>query len=64
MQCSETVSPETRGKEAFRDLVIAHIMGLQNDVYWRQESEGYKALQDLLLLITERYGEFGARYKG
>ena len=57
-------NPEIKGKESFRDLVISHIIGLQNDVYWRQESEGYQALQSLLVLITERYGDFGMKYKG
>lgn len=53
-----------KGKEYFRDLIICHILGLQNDKYWDTESEGYKALQTLLMLIIDRYGDYGSEYKG
>ncbi len=52
------------GKESFRDLVICYIIGLQSDKYWEQESEGHRALQDLLELIGERHGEFMQEFKG
>ncbi len=47
------------GQENFRDLVICYIIGFQNERYWQPDSEGYKALQDLLMLITERHGKIG-----
>ena len=52
------------GREHMRDLVIAHIIGFQNEKYWKSESEGYQALQDLLILITDRYGEVCEDIKG
>lgn len=63
-QFSADQSQEIAGKRYIRDLIIAHIIGLQNDRYWNVESEGYKALQDLLLLIEDRYGEFMKDFKG
>jgi len=59
-----SVNEYTRGEAAFRDLVIAHIIGLQNNEYWKVEGEGYQALQALLKLITERYGSLGSNFKG
>ena len=59
---SESESPVTEGKQEFRDLIICHIIGLQNDRYWQEESEGYKALQELLELVIDRYGDFGREW--
>lgn len=53
-----------KGKADMRDLIMCHIIGLQNDKYWREDSEGYQALQDLLLLVEDRYGAYCAPYKG
>lgn len=52
------------GREHMRDLVIAHIIGFQNEKYWKPESEGYQALQGLLVLIADRYGGMCEEIKG
>ena len=52
------------GREHMRDLVISHIIGFQNEKYWKSDSEGYKALQDLLVLIKERYGGMCEKIRG
>ena len=51
------------GKESFRDLVIAYIIGFQNERYWK-DGEGRRALQELLELIIERHGGMGQDFKG
>lgn len=51
------------GMESFRDLVIAYIIGFQNERYW-QVGEGRRALQELLGLIIERHGDMGQDFKG
>ena len=58
------INDEIKGREHFRDLVLAYICGLQNEKYWRTECEGYKALQALLELIEERHGGMMQPYKG
>ena len=55
---------EKQGKENFRDLVICYIIGLQNGEYCNTESEGYKALQELYKVITDRHGKYGQEYRG
>lgn len=50
-------------KGRVRDLISSYIVGFQNDKYWRTESEGYKALQELLELIADRHGDYMQEYK-
>lgn len=44
------------GATHVRDLIIANIIGMQNNM--KPESEGYEALQRLLRHIAEHYGDF------
>lgn len=50
-------------KGRVRDLMCCYIIGMQNDKYWDTSSEGYKALQELLVLITGRHGDYMQEYK-
>lgn len=45
-----------------RDLIIANIIGIQNNM--QPQSEAYQALQKLLLHIEDAYGGYAQKYKG
>lgn len=51
-------------KANVRDLIIMRIIVFQNEKYYKENSEGYRALQDLLECIEDRYGELFSDYKG
>lgn len=51
-------------KANVRDLIIMRIIGFQNEKYYKKNSEGYRALQDLLECIKDTYGELFSDYKG
>lgn len=53
----------TEGKERFRDIVIAYIIGIQNEMI-DKEGEGYSALQRLLDLIESRHGSMYEDFRG
>lgn len=53
-----------KGAAHMRDNVIAHIIGMQNDLGNDIEDKGYQELQRLLELIEERYGKMMGEYIG
>lgn len=46
-----------------RDLIICHIIGLQNDLNNHQNDKSYQKLQELMELIEERYGKLYQPFK-
>lgn len=52
------------GSEYARDCIIAEIIGLQNEIMDRMESEEYKAYQKVLELIIDRHGDMYKKFKG
>lgn len=52
------------GSKYARDCIIAEIIGLQNEIIDRKESEEYKAYQKVLELIIDRYGDMYKDFKG
>ena len=53
-----------RGVSYMRDNVIGHIIGMQNDLGNNVEDKGYQKLEELLDLITERYGNMFGKFTG
>lgn len=53
-----------RGASYMRDNVIGHIIGMQNDLGNNVEDKGYQKLEELLDLITERYGNMFGKFTG
>lgn len=51
-------------KANVRDEMIMRIIGFQNEKYYKEDSEGYKALQDLLECIENIYEKMFSEYKG
>lgn len=51
-------------KANVRDCIIMRIIGFQNEKYYKENSEGYRALQDLLECIESIYGELLSDWKG
>jgi hypothetical protein len=51
------MSEFNKGAAMMRDLVISHIIGMQNDIGNDVNNESYQKLQELMDLIEERYGE-------
>jgi hypothetical protein len=47
-----------------RDLIIANIVGMQNELGCNEQDPKYIALQELLVLITDRYGNCCQPFKG
>ena len=52
------MSDFNKGAAMMRDLVISHIIGMQEDIGNDIEDKGYQKLQELMELIEERYGEY------
>lgn len=52
------------GSKYARDCIIAEIIGLQNGVMDKTESEEYKAYQNVLELIIDRHGDMYTEFKG
>ena len=50
------MSDFNKGAAMMRDLVISHIIGMQNDIGNDVEDKGYQKLQELMELIEGRYG--------
>lgn len=57
------MSDFNKGAAMMRDLVISHIIGMQNDIGNDIEDKGYQKLQELMELIEERYGEYYKSFK-
>jgi hypothetical protein len=51
------MSDFNKGAAMMRDLVIAHIIGMQNDIGNDVNNVGCQKLQELMELIEERYGK-------
>lgn len=58
------MSEFNQGAAYARDLILANIIGLQNEARYRQGTEGYNALQELLEHCTETYGDMCQPFKG
>lgn len=52
------------GSKYARDCIIAEIIGLQNGIMDKTESEEYKAYQNVLELIIDRHGDMYTEFKG
>lgn len=52
-----------QGAANMRDNVIAHIIGMQNDLGNDINDKGYQELQKLLEFIEEQYGKMMNEYK-
>lgn len=52
------MSDFNKGATMMRDLVISHIIGMQNDMGNDVTDKGYQKLQELMNLIEERYGDY------
>lgn len=52
------------GSRYARDCIIAEIIGLQNGIMDRTDSEEYKAYQKVLELIIDRHGDMHKDFKG
>lgn len=57
------MSDFNKGAAMMRDLVISHIIGMQNDIGNDVEDKGYQKLQELMELIEERYGKMYGYFK-
>lgn len=57
------MSDFNKGAAMMRDLVISHIIGMQNDIGNDVDDRGYQKLQELMELIEERYGEIYKPFK-
>lgn len=51
------------GCEYARDLIALEILGLQNSIMDRQDSEEYKSYQKILMMIEERHGDLFQEFK-
>ena len=52
------MSDFNKGATMMRDLIISHIIGMQNDIGNDVADKGYQKLQELMKLIEERYGDY------
>ena len=57
------MSDFNKGAAMMRDLVISHIIGMQNDIGNDVEDKGYQKLQELMEIIEERYGKYYKPFK-
>lgn len=57
------MSDFNKGAAMMRDLVISHIIGMQEDIGNDVEDKGYQKLQELMNLIEERYGKYYKPFK-
>lgn len=51
------------GSKYARDCIITEIIGLQNGIMDKKESEEYKAYQNVLELIIDKYGDMYRDFK-
>lgn len=52
------------GSKYARDCILAEIIGLQNGIMDKTESEEYKTYQKVLELIIDRHGDMYEEFKG
>lgn len=52
------------GSKYARDCIIAKIIGLQNGIANKNESEEYKAYQNILEFIIDKHGDMYTEFKG
>lgn len=52
-----------KGASYARDLIVANIIGMQNETI-DKDSPRYNTLQELLEHITKSYGDFSKPFKG
>lgn len=57
-------SEYSKGAADMRDNVIAHIIGMQNELENNIKDKRYQELQKLLELIEERYGKMFCKFTG
>jgi hypothetical protein len=57
------MSDFNKGAAMMRDLVISHIIGMQEDIGNDVEDKCYQKLQELMNLIEERYGKYYKPFK-
>ena len=53
----------SRGAKYMRDNILAHIIGLQNELGNKCDDPGYVALQKLSDCIAENYGDLFSEFK-
>ena len=53
-----------KGAAHARDCILSNIIGIQNTIIDKTESEQYKSLQALLVAIEQIYGELYTGFKG
>lgn len=57
------ISDFSLGCKYARDLIALEIVGLQNSIIDKQNSEEYKAYQKVLVMIEERHGDLFQGFK-
>lgn len=57
------ISDFSLGCKYARDLIALEIVGLQNGIMDRQDSEEYRAYQKILMMIEERHGSLFRDFK-
>ncbi len=53
-----------KGAAYMRDIIVSHIIGIQNDLGNNIEDKGYQELQKLLELIEDQYGKMCEDFMG
>ena len=57
------ISDFSLGCKYARDLIALEVVGLQNSIIDRQNSEEYRAYQKVLVMIEERHGDLFQSFK-
>lgn len=53
-----------KGAAFARDLIICHILGMQNKMGNDESNKSYQTLQELMTLIENKYGKYASDFKG
>lgn len=53
-----------KGSQYARDCILAEIIGLQNGIMDKTDSEEYKAYQKVFEMIVDRHGDMYEDFKG
>lgn len=53
-----------KGAAFARDLIICHILGMQNKIGNDESNKSYQTLQELMDFIENVYGEYASDFKG
>lgn len=53
-----------KGATFARDLIICHILGMQNKIGNDESNKSYQTLQELMNLIENKYGKYASDFKG